>query len=214
MLPVCIRNLAREPSGHSTRNRPDLARFQHPDRRNHARIQRGSSMGQAEIQNPRCRGGRTGDRARNADGGKPPRPRDVPKAPGAPTAVTYRNSACRMENERMLRRPAALREPAFCGRMNDPPSSDALRDKGDWRSGSAGALHAQGQRFESVIAHQKQKGRKPKPATLSRHPPARRPLLSSTARPSACRKGASVRYAFASGVGAVYARAAYSRSRS
>ena len=26
----------------------------------------------------------------------------------------------------------------------------------DWRSGSAGALHAQGQRFKSVIAHQRE----------------------------------------------------------
>lgn len=30
-------------------------------------------------------------------------------------------------------------------------------DTGDWRSGSAGALQAQGQRFKSVIAHQKHK---------------------------------------------------------
>ena len=31
---------------------------------------------------------------------------------------------------------------------------------GDWRSGSAGALHAQGQRFKSVIAHHKTPGQR------------------------------------------------------
>ena len=31
---------------------------------------------------------------------------------------------------------------------------------GDWRSGSAGALHAQGQRFKSVIAHHKTAGQR------------------------------------------------------
>ncbi len=40
------------------------------------------------------------------------------------------------------------------------------------------------------------------------------PFYLQPRAPSACRKGAPARYAFASGVGAVYARAAYSRSRS
>ncbi len=74
-------------------------------------------------------------------------------------------------------------------------------------------LHAQGQRFESVIAHHAQKGRKPETACGLFFIGLKTGLLPETA-PTPCRRSSPKRYSPASGVGTEYTRAWYSLSKS